>query len=845
MQNVSGVSGVILGSTMSGLVCNHQQRPPPHHLLTNDHQLIVASLQQRQQQQQQQRQRQREWEIHMTTATTTTENDNPTTPPQAVTSESSLASMSTAMTFVNGSNAVFSSLDHQSQATTHIATAMCAAPPPPSPSLMAMAVALPLNPTSIGGGMMLIQQQQQQQSQLQQQLQLQQLQVRRPVPTLQQPLVAVATTAGNDPSSTLLAVPTVIPGMMAGAAGGGYDAPLSGMGGVGMGGSTVPEFLYQLTKMLTDRSNRDIIEWSTGHVTRGGGGGGGPSNGSRGNNGRGNRIDGADVGGRIEVHHPARLEKEVLSRYFRHSKYSSFQRQLNYFGFRKVAGKGKMSPCSYVNDLISTCDVRSILTMTRKKGAKEQQRATLAGGGSLDGQDGDDVLVVLQDRNNNDDAYGTNDKNDNGRKRRLDEMGNRDDPWMEGMGCNASNAFEDMAVSVARNIVQGSAAMTTMVSSNGMVSTTNDAVPNRVALPPTLGGNAIDASNTTRPISSSSLSSMTTVSASIVGGGGGGGGGGGTACERGYNVAIGKGVRHQLNGYLRPRFVDPTIATATTAIPVPVTVRPTSDDVRVMAGSTTTTTTVPSLVSSLRRPRGDRRANDMSYLSHPAARIASSAPAPLFQFLDPNELGMSPKDIEDSLSQLKDNFALAAATSSGATIATDSKDLARHGLDIGAHASSVVTASDVSSRSSSLSSASSMTGSDQGGGSNDGVFPSSLVRGAATAQGGMLRPNDSLIDLAMLPVLENPVSCGDGNEDADTAGSNDYMATVFSRDDSISNFIAAGYGNGVGCDINATTLITSTASRTSGDDVGLGWSTGMGIGGDGNANTYGFINFQS
>ena len=74
-------------------------------------------------------------------------------------------------------------------------------------------------------------------------------------------------------------------------------------------GGSVPEFLYQLTKMLTD-DNRSIIEWST--------------------------FSGA---GRIEVHAPTRLEKEVLGKYFRHSKYSSFQRQLNYFGFRKIAGK--------------------------------------------------------------------------------------------------------------------------------------------------------------------------------------------------------------------------------------------------------------------------------------------------------------------------------------------------------------------------------------------------------------------------------------------------------------------------------------------------------------------------
>lgn len=106
----------------------------------------------------------------------------------------------------------------------------------------------------------------------------------------------------------------------------------------GLGGvhhhNTVAEFLYQLTKMLTD-DNKDIIEW---------------------------------VNGRIEVHDPPKLEEEVLHKYFRHSKYASFQRQLNYFGFRKLAGKGKMSPCSYVND-DTTNDLRSLLSIKRKTSA--------------------------------------------------------------------------------------------------------------------------------------------------------------------------------------------------------------------------------------------------------------------------------------------------------------------------------------------------------------------------------------------------------------------------------------------------------------------------------------------
>jgi len=131
--------------------------------------------------------------------------------------------------------------------------------------------------------------------------------------------------------------------------------PVSSSTGVTMGPNQphhpVAEFLYQLTKMLTD-DNNEIIEW---------------------------------VEGRIKVHFPERLESEVLHKYFRHSKFASFQRQLNYFGFRKIAGKGKMSPCSYVNES-ATSDIRSLLLIKRKTNGSAArkamaQRALNLGGG--------------------------------------------------------------------------------------------------------------------------------------------------------------------------------------------------------------------------------------------------------------------------------------------------------------------------------------------------------------------------------------------------------------------------------------------------------------------------------
>jgi len=106
----------------------------------------------------------------------------------------------------------------------------------------------------------------------------------------------------------------------------------------------IAEFLYQLTKMLTD-NNREVIEW---------------------------------VSGRIKVHNPHRLADEVLHKYFRHSKYASFQRQLNYFGFRKIAGKGKMSPCAYVNDA-ATEDLRSLLFIKRKTNGSTSRKGSKGG----------------------------------------------------------------------------------------------------------------------------------------------------------------------------------------------------------------------------------------------------------------------------------------------------------------------------------------------------------------------------------------------------------------------------------------------------------------------------------
>ena len=107
---------------------------------------------------------------------------------------------------------------------------------------------------------------------------------------------------------------------------------VAGMMGLPQTQRPVPEFLYHLTRMLREPSSHRLIEWDA---------------------------------GRILVHDPVRLESEVLGKYYRHSKYSSFQRQLNYFGFKKISGKRKMSPCSYTNDNV-TESLDSLIRLRRK-----------------------------------------------------------------------------------------------------------------------------------------------------------------------------------------------------------------------------------------------------------------------------------------------------------------------------------------------------------------------------------------------------------------------------------------------------------------------------------------------
>ncbi|CAM9312459.1 unnamed protein product [Chrysoparadoxa australica] len=74
--------------------------------------------------------------------------------------------------------------------------------------------------------------------------------------------------------------------------------------------------------------------------------------------------------GKLFLLDPNRLVDEVLGRYFRHTKYTSFQRQLHYFGFRKIEGKGRLVSSVYAHGCLrGEQNISAILTIQRKASA--------------------------------------------------------------------------------------------------------------------------------------------------------------------------------------------------------------------------------------------------------------------------------------------------------------------------------------------------------------------------------------------------------------------------------------------------------------------------------------------
>jgi len=495
-------------------------------------------------------------------------------------------------------------------------------------------------------------------------------------------------------------------------------------------GGSVPEFLYQLTKMLTTPTHKSIIEWST--------------------------ITGQ---GRIEVHAPSKLESQILGKYFRHTKYSSFQRQLNYFGFRKIAGKGKMSPCSYINDN-ATCDIRSLLLMKRKNAGSNGSGGTRGGdrtlkeGGKSSKGSGKKSPTRRSSGKNSTTTGGAK----RGRKRKVST-----NPGNDIQPATVQPMFNTSITSSTTSSFGGSSSGG-MSSSLPMTQSTQNFNDMAASIAQNIASSSSGQQPSVQQQPSSQQQHQVTTASSANG-------------QQGYTVAIGKGVKHQLNGYLRFSnkgiahsvvVRDPSTTIATGSSPTSGS-SSTTGAASISSGSNATTASSSTVSSNTVAASNNNitatTSQQPSYATHPSTSTNQgailSAPAPL-QFLDPSELGMS---IENSLSQLKDNFAAASASASalsngvgngGAAVSTTAGSAAAASMTT--EASTAVSSSTSSSNAATTSSTSKFNNLEPTKlQSSTSLGSSGLTRRvtSTTYLGGMLSRDDSLINLAMLPTLDN------------------------------------------------------------------------------------------
>ena len=110
-----------------------------------------------------------------------------------------------------------------------------------------------------------------------------------------------------------------------------------------------PSFLERLRAILDAPSNEHVIRW-------------------------------ADNGLQFEVRQP-KLMHEILPNYFKHSNFSSFQRQLNYFGFHKVAPCGEGVCYAHQYFQRHKPQLMSLITRKTNRAYHAQCRVAQVGGG--------------------------------------------------------------------------------------------------------------------------------------------------------------------------------------------------------------------------------------------------------------------------------------------------------------------------------------------------------------------------------------------------------------------------------------------------------------------------------
>lgn len=60
--------------------------------------------------------------------------------------------------------------------------------------------------------------------------------------------------------------------------------------------------------------------------------------------------------GSVNIHNPVQVATELLPKYYRHSRFSSFIRNLNKHGFTKTKDTGKLAPCTLSHPQLSEQD---------------------------------------------------------------------------------------------------------------------------------------------------------------------------------------------------------------------------------------------------------------------------------------------------------------------------------------------------------------------------------------------------------------------------------------------------------------------------------------------------------
>ena len=360
-----------------------------------------------------------------------------------------------------------------------------------------------------------------------------------------------------------------------------------------------------------------------------------------------------------------------------------------------------MSPCSYINDM-ATSDIRSLLLIKRKGAVKNggsDEEATTSSG---------DSKTCTSDY-----AKSADTKTASSSKKRPSNA-------------HIHRPVSVMAVGPPPTFLNGKSSVSTV--------STGDHIKKVKIDPSSIDNQYINITDNdafgfvanNNNSSSNSYPSTTTAQDSLT---------------NAYNMALGQGVKqHQFNNYLKMDFNNNSShSTASTVI---------SNTPSAAPSAYSTTTTVASTTSSASSTTHSTSNNNNfnSYLAYPSSQHAVSVPAPL-QFLDPSELGMS---IESSLNELKSNFnaannannvaAAAQASTPSAqlptytvpTVTTDNKP-GLMAVNTAPFNGSVTFAA------------------------NGMYFPNTPSMASNYTGTDMLSRDDSLVNLAMLPMMESGV----------------------------------------------------------------------------------------